>query len=195
MSETANPARASVVGTDQGLLDAYSAFLFYERRLLMEEMYGPRAAEFERFVPTANPGATFHWRASFPATWADLPKPSTRAAAVFTLLGFDLELAKPDIDGAPDPLRDIIAERSAYLTEINADRSRDLTEGELAKLKEFDRRVRAIVPSTAAGCIECLLTAIEAIQQMDDELAIALVTNGMVYVRDCLQLAVGRRLG
>ncbi|MDO9426044.1 MAG: hypothetical protein Q7T93_04365 [Methylobacterium sp.] len=78
------PSAAAVPVTD-GRLDAYSEWLFMERRLLCLEQH-PGFDQADRFVP-ANTGAKdFHFP-DFPTRWQDLPQPSTRAALVLSAVG------------------------------------------------------------------------------------------------------------
>ena len=81
-----NPTKAAELITPE-LLDAYSEWLFYERRMLCIERYGDRDAE--GFVP-ANTGAhLFHFPPSELGGWKAAPKPSVRAAVVLSAVGCD----------------------------------------------------------------------------------------------------------
>ena len=75
---TGSPARG-----DAG---SYNTWLFYERRLLLIELYGKdEARRMERFT-YENAGGSFH----FPgAGWENVPQPSTRAERWLDLLGVD----------------------------------------------------------------------------------------------------------
>jgi hypothetical protein len=79
-----NPTAAAVPVTDD-LLDAYSEWLFYERRLLCLERW-PGSRDAEAFVP-ANTGASgFHFPLR-PERWQDRPMPSSRAVVVLSAVG------------------------------------------------------------------------------------------------------------
>lgn len=69
------------------LLQAYSQWLFYERRLLALEMYPHAGIDAERFVPVNTAAQLFH----FPLgrDWRDAPKPSSRAALVLSAMGIE----------------------------------------------------------------------------------------------------------
>src|SRR4051812_22634217 len=76
---------AAAVPVTPGLLDAYSEWLFYERRLLSLEQHGTVRAE--KVVP-ANTGAhLFHFPPFGEGGWEGVPKPSTRAAVVLSTVG------------------------------------------------------------------------------------------------------------
>lgn len=69
------------------LLEGYSEWLFYERRLLAMEMY-PDYPKAEWSVPMTGVGAGLHFRNRYPEQlWSDLPQPSTRAALVMRTVG------------------------------------------------------------------------------------------------------------
>jgi hypothetical protein len=70
-------------------LEAYSEWLFNERRLLTIEMYG-RDNDMERYVP-ATKAARFHFP-SGSKSWDALPQPSTRVATILAAAGVDLSL-------------------------------------------------------------------------------------------------------
>lgn len=77
-------AVAAPITTD--LLDAYSEWLFMERRLLCLERW-PGVRDAEQFVPCNTGAGDFHLR---PGTdWRTLPQPSTRAALVMSAVGCD----------------------------------------------------------------------------------------------------------
>ena len=79
-----NPTGAAEPVTDD-LLDAYSEWLFYERRLLCRERW-PGSRDAEAFVP-ANTGASgFHFPPG-PVRRRDQLQPSTRAAVVLSAVG------------------------------------------------------------------------------------------------------------
>ena len=76
----------AAVPVDDSLLNTYSQWLYYERRLLSEERYPGRGREQNAFVP-ANTGAQgFHFPL-WTQDWRDLPSPSTRAAVVLSSVG------------------------------------------------------------------------------------------------------------
>lgn len=81
-----NPTAAAEPITP-AVLDAYSEWLFMERRLLCREMY-PGHRGSDAFVP-ANTGARDYHIPPYPADWRDLPGPSTRAALVLSAVGCD----------------------------------------------------------------------------------------------------------
>lgn len=75
---------AAATPITEALLDSYSEWLFYERRLLCEERY-PGRKDWE-FVP-CNTGARDYHFPVYPQRWSDLPQPSTRAAVVLAAVG------------------------------------------------------------------------------------------------------------
>ena len=79
-----NPTGAAEPVTEQ-LLDAYSEWLFYERRLLCLERW-PGSRDAEAVVP-ANTGARGYHFPAYPPSWRDAPQPSTRAAVVLSAVG------------------------------------------------------------------------------------------------------------
>ena len=86
-----NPTAAAVpVSTD--LLAAYDQFLFYERRFLLQELYGHLGhddlRQVERIVPVNTAADRFH----FPRENASRgqPQPSARAAVVLAAAGVDM---------------------------------------------------------------------------------------------------------
>ena len=77
------------IDANRKLLAAYSQWLFYERRLLALEVHGD--VDAENVIPCTRVG-DYH----FPAydngpTWQDKPQPSTRAAAIMSAAGVDLD--------------------------------------------------------------------------------------------------------
>ena len=89
------PAPAAIAGPPSlDLLEAYSTWLFYERRRLQIELYGVDGARrFGGFVRCDNPA--FRWH--FPTFGDASDAPSTRAAAVMALAG--LSFAERDLQG------------------------------------------------------------------------------------------------
>jgi hypothetical protein len=81
-----NPSAVAAPITDAAL-DAYSEWLFMERRLLCMERY-PNWKDAECFVPCNTGASSFHLPDS-PVRWQDLPQPSTRAALVLSAVGCD----------------------------------------------------------------------------------------------------------
>lgn len=77
-----NPTAAAVPVTDS-LLFSYNEWLFYERRLLCLEHMGGTA--MEAMVPDCR--LDFHFPRHPSLTWREVPKPSTRAAAVLAAVG------------------------------------------------------------------------------------------------------------
>ncbi|WP_413989348.1 hypothetical protein ACMDCR_25765 [Labrys okinawensis] len=69
------------------LLDSYSAWLAFERRLLMAEMYPKEWNEACDFIPMANGGARFH--ADDYRDWSSGQHASRRAAIVLSAVGCD----------------------------------------------------------------------------------------------------------
>ena len=78
-----NPTGAAEPVTPE-LLDAYSEWLFYERRLLCEER--APGGNWEGFVPQNTGAARFHFP-TVPGGWRSAPQPSTRAAVVLSAVG------------------------------------------------------------------------------------------------------------
>ena len=79
-----NPTGAAEPVTDD-LLDAYSKWLFYERRLLCLERW-PGLRHPDGFI-SANTGAGGYHFPLWPERWQDRPMPSTRAAVVLSAVG------------------------------------------------------------------------------------------------------------
>jgi hypothetical protein len=79
-----NPTAAAEPVTEQ-LLDSYSEWLFYERRLLCLERW-PGVHHPDGFIP-ANTGASGYHFSLGPERWQDRPMPSTRAAVVLSAVG------------------------------------------------------------------------------------------------------------
>jgi hypothetical protein len=71
----------------QALLEAYSEWLFNERRLLCLEFY-PDDPNAEKFVPTT-PAARFHFPSN--GDWKSVPAPSTRARKVLAAAGVTVD--------------------------------------------------------------------------------------------------------
>jgi hypothetical protein len=81
----AGSAEAAPVPITRELLESYSAWLFYERRLLTMELYPQDWERAEDVIP--RPGGkvgSWHFRQQ---DWANLPQPSTRAVAVLSAAG------------------------------------------------------------------------------------------------------------
>jgi hypothetical protein len=78
------PAAAAEPVTE-ALLDAYSEWLFYDRRLLCLERW-PGVRHPDGFIP-ANTGASGYHFPLGPERWQDRPQPSTRAAVVLSAVG------------------------------------------------------------------------------------------------------------
>ncbi len=86
-----NPA-ASAEPITMELLTNYNQWLFYERRLLLIEMFPDREqrAWAEALVPHGSRGADrFHFPAYEQGGWEGVPQPSTRAALVLSSVGCD----------------------------------------------------------------------------------------------------------
>src|SRR5262249_40897650 len=91
-----SPVAEAVGGpVDHRALEAYSAWLHYERRLLsMQLLPGIDGREAEAYVPMSNAGSDFHFKDDLQR----LPPPSTRAAAVLDQVGVEWrkdEIRKP----------------------------------------------------------------------------------------------------
>ena len=78
---------AAAVPVNDAMLDAYSQWLFFERRLLCMERYG--AAKQEALIPMNTAADQFHVPC-LPSVWSSLPQPSTRAAIVLSAVGCPL---------------------------------------------------------------------------------------------------------
>jgi hypothetical protein len=75
---------AVAASPSRGLLLAYNEWLFMERRLLCKEAWPGTGAE--HFVPVNTGASDFHIP-PYPASWTELPQPSTRAALVLSAVG------------------------------------------------------------------------------------------------------------
>lgn len=84
MTKPTAAANADGLPADRSILEAYRQWLHHEGRLLGEELYPDLGDYADRFIPE-----TFASRFHFPdgSDWRDVPKPSTRAAAVLTAVG------------------------------------------------------------------------------------------------------------
>jgi hypothetical protein len=89
LAGSAEDGPAPAVPTTRELLEGYSAWLFYERRLLTIELYPQDWERAEDIIP--RPGGkigSWHFRQQ---DWTNLPQPSTRAAAVLGAAGVPVE--------------------------------------------------------------------------------------------------------
>lgn len=101
------------------LLNAYSEWLFYERRLLCMEIY-PDHKGADDFVPQ-NTGASDYHFPSDGKHWNEEPQPSTRAAHVLDIVGCDwINRGRRQPKSAkPDPVFALIASWQAARKEFN----------------------------------------------------------------------------
>ena len=108
-------------------LEAYSTWLFYERRRLMVELHGVEgAARFGGFVRCDNPAFYFH----FPSFDTPSPAPSARAVAVMALAGVPDAIpihgprrkpAEPKTAPVTDPLLALIRDHDRQLAIFERD--------------------------------------------------------------------------
>jgi hypothetical protein len=112
-----NPTGAAEPVTEQ-LLDAYSEWLFYERRLLCVERY-PGIRHPDGFIP-ANTGASDYHFPLGPERWQDRPMPSTRAAVVLASVGCRWKegVYRP-LTVPPDPVDRLDGRRACFLPQCN----------------------------------------------------------------------------
>jgi hypothetical protein len=107
---------ADAITTDRGLLEAYSEWLFMERRILSKELYGDYDAG--RFVP-ANTGASGFHVASY--GHVETPPPSSRAATVLRAAGLQVGgFPQGDAWELDLPLLEAIRRRALAWRAINA---------------------------------------------------------------------------
>lgn len=65
---------------EREILLQYAAWLFYERRMLLKELFGPEAADWENYPPDIGDEFSFEF-------WRDQP-PSKRAEEMLRKAGF-----------------------------------------------------------------------------------------------------------
>ena len=93
-------AREETLITPQ-ILSAYSCWLYYKRRLLMDEMFPGKGREVMEFIPLTAGADHFHFPSGGPA---DGLQPSTKAALVLSAMGVDLAAVQRDsIHRGADP--------------------------------------------------------------------------------------------
>ena len=98
MSLIGKPTAAAVPITTE-LLCAYSQWLFYERRLLLIEMFPDREMQrfAEKLIPNGSREADHFHFPSEPLRWDTQLQPSSRAAVVISAAGCELPPREPDL--------------------------------------------------------------------------------------------------
>jgi hypothetical protein len=159
-------AAAPVERPDRRALEAYAAWLHFERRMLCQELW-PEMGSASRWVVFAE-NAGFHWHADSDGK----PQPSARAGAVLDLVGVDWrrDEVKPepapakwrDLDsGLQQALADLVAADAALADLIKAfgnDLENDVDD------RDDYREVEARRNEAIASLIECPARCIEGLQ-------------------------------
>ena len=191
------PAPAAIAGPpSRELLDAYSTWLFYERRRLQIELYGVDGARrFGGLVHCNN--SAFYWH--FPSFGGDEASPSTRAAAVMALAGVPATIptdgprrkpASPQTVLAPDPLQDLIREYERQMAIFDRDCPSDSEGADALRERTFQPALSRIAeappePTTFAGALAGLSFVERELQDFADNHQVEkLLTVCVAFLRD-----------
>ena len=155
---------AALAPPSRETLEAYSTWLFYERRRLMVEMHGREGAHrFAGFVRCDNPA--FYWH--FPSFGGDGASPSTRAAPVLALAGVPPRIptdgprrspTAPPPALPPDPLLEMIREYDRQMAIFERDCPDDNAAADALRERTFDPVLHRLetdppAPTTFAGAV------------------------------------------